>query len=108
MFSATGPVYYLNGAEVSREEFKKVFPEQKLTAAPGGQQPGTWPQHSDALGVHPDQIPEAAEVARRHGVPTNFDADGCAVLTGPAHRKKLAELYGFFDKNGGYGDPQRK
>ena len=68
---------------------------------------GTWPMKSEALGVCPSQIPEAVEQARKLGVPTSFAPDGRAILTGPQHRKRLAEGLGFYDRNGGYGDPRR-
>jgi len=68
----------------------------------------TWPMCSDALGVAPSQIEEATKEARALGVPTEFMADGRAVLTGPQHRKALAEATGHYDLNGGYSDPQRR
>jgi putative FmdB family regulatory protein len=67
--------------------------------------PGNWPILSDALGCNPSQIQESMEVASKHGVPTEFTPDGRAILTGPAHRKAYARLYGFHDRNGGFGDP---
>lgn len=67
-----------------------------------------WPMKSDALGVLPEQIPEAMEEARRHGVPTEFDPHtGEAILTSPGHRKRYAEMYGIYDRNGGWSDPQQ-
>jgi hypothetical protein len=68
----------------------------------------TWPMESDALGVHPDQVAEARKESERLGVPTNFTSDGKAILESRAHRKAFAEALGFYDRNGGYGDPQRK
>lgn len=59
---------------------------------------------SDALGVHPDQVPEAMEHARRHGVPTDFAEDGRAVIRSRAHQKALCKVLGFHNKDGGYGD----
>jgi len=64
-----------------------------------------WPMYSDAMGVHPDQIPEAVESAKRHGVPTDFLPDGRVEWTSPSHRKNYCRAYGVHDKNGGYGDP---
>lgn len=69
--------------------------------------PGTWPLKSDALGVHPSQVNEAVEQSRKLGVPTEFTPDGRAVLTSQAHRKRYAEAVGFYDRNGGYGDPRK-
>jgi hypothetical protein len=66
-----------------------------------------WPMRSDALGVHPDQIPEAIAEAAKSGVRVNFDGEGRAILESPKHRKEYAESMGFFDRQGGYGDPQR-
>jgi hypothetical protein len=60
---------------------------------------------SDALGVQPEQIPEAVEASARAGCPTQFTRDGRAILTGPAHRKALARSLRLHDNNGGYGDP---
>ena len=74
---------------------------------PGGKRPATWPLHSDAMAVHPSQIPEAMAAAKKHGVPTDFDSAGRAILTGQRHRKEYAEkVRGVFDMDGGYGDPQ--
>jgi putative FmdB family regulatory protein len=69
---------------------------------------GNWPMKSEALGVHPDQIGEAVEQARKLGIPTEFTKDGRPILTSPGHRKRYAEALGFWDKNGGYSDPCRK
>lgn len=67
-----------------------------------------YPLFSDAMGVHPAQIPEMRRLARQRGVPTEFTKDGRAVLTSRGHRKDFGEAFGFFDKDGGYGDPQRR
>lgn len=67
-----------------------------------------WPMKSDALGVHPSQIEEAREESRKMGVPTDFTKDGRAILTSARHRKRYAEAHGIYDRNGGYGDPQRR
>lgn len=69
---------------------------------------GNWPMLSDALGVNPDQISEAEAHSRSIGIPTHFTADGRAILESPGHRKRYAEALGFFDRNGGYSDPQRR
>lgn len=67
-----------------------------------------WPMKSDALGVHPSQIAEARELSVKFGVPTDFTPDGRAILNDPHHRRQYAESQGFYDRNGGYSDPQRK
>ena len=69
---------------------------------------GNWPMYSDNLGVNPDQIPEVEAHSVAIGIPTHFNSEGQAILTSPGHRKRYAEALGFFDRNGGYSDPQRK
>lgn len=69
---------------------------------------GTWPQYSDAAGVHPDQIAEATEHAAACGVPTDFKEDGRAIFTSRAHRRKYCEVHGLYDRDAGYSDAQNK
>ncbi len=66
--------------------------------------PGNWPMLCEASGVHPDQVREATEHARRLGVPTDFTPDGRAILRDRAHRRDYNRAHGFYDRNGGYGD----
>lgn len=64
-----------------------------------------WPLHSDAMAVHPEQIGEARADAIKRGVKTDFDSYGRPILTSRGHRRAYARAYGFFDRNGSYGDP---
>jgi len=100
-------VYRLNGEAVSREEFLRVR-RWRPGDIPGCNRSNCWPMASDAMGVHPDQIAEVMEYDRKHGVPTEYTADGRPILTSREHRKRYAEAHRFFDRNGGYGDPQRR
>ncbi len=103
--------YYVNDVRPNNIWVGGMVYRRDMAAELGQRRPGrcgTWPMKSDALGVAEDQIQEAAEEARRHGVPTEFTKDGRAILTSPKHRKAYAELYGMYDRNGGYGDPQRR
>jgi len=59
---------------------------------------------SDALAVHPDQIPEARAYDKAHGVPTEYKADGRPIFTGRGHRKAYCKAHGVHDNDGGYGD----
>ncbi len=70
--------------------------------------PANWPQYSDAMGCHPDQVVEAAEGAAKAGVPTDFTSDGQAIFESAGHRKAYCEAYGYYDRNGGYSDPAPK
>lgn len=73
---------------------------------PGGHHTTTWPQNmGDSLGVHPDQIPEAMERNKRHGVTgVTYNADGEPLVADRGARKKLLRVEGVHDKQGGYGD----
>lgn len=83
--------------------------ERDFCAEHGGvfHRAGLWPMKSQALGVMPSQIKEAKDYAAKHGVSVDFTPDGDAILTSRKNRREYAELYGMYDKNGGYGDPQR-
>lgn len=108
-FSGTKARYYVGEKEVSKAQYDKATKSKVADLlqghAPGGQHSAGWPLYSDAVGVHPDQIPEAMAEARKHGVPTDFTPDGKVVFTSPGHRRDYCKLYGYFDLNGGYSDP---
>jgi len=71
--------------------------------------PGMWPMKSYALGVLPSQVKQAMEHAKSIGVPTEFcPKTGDAIFTSRLHRKRYAEATGHYDRNGGYGDPQKR
>jgi|LUML01.1.fsa_nt_gb hypothetical protein len=67
----------------------------------------TWPQVSDSVGVNPIQRKSAMKHASDIGIPTEFNRKGQAVFTGKQHRKAYCEETKFFDRNGGYSDPQK-
>jgi hypothetical protein len=100
--------YFLGDRRVTKEEYDRRFPSKlaelfagELLAAHGTT---CWPMRSEALAVHPSQVQEANERAKRHGLGTRYEADGTAVIPSRDERKKLLRLEGFFDKAGGYGD----
>jgi hypothetical protein len=67
-----------------------------------------WPIHSDSMGVNPNQREALIAHLASQGVRCEVDAAGRPILTDPAHRRAVAEARGFYDRNGGYSDPQRK
>lgn len=69
---------------------------------------GRWPLYSDAMGVHPSQISEQVAADKKAGVPINYTPDGRAIYESASQRKRHCEAHGFYDRNGGYGDPQRR
>jgi hypothetical protein len=96
-----GDRYFLDGREVSKELFDQFFPDLPL----GPQQVCFFPPlASDAMAVHPHQVEEAREDAKRKGVPVDFLPDGRPVFTSRQQRRRYLRAYGFKDRNGGYGD----
>lgn len=63
------------------------------------------PVLSDALAVHPKQVKEAIEDARKRGVPTEFAPDGRPLIRSRQHRNAYLRAYGFHDRDAGYSDP---
>ena len=65
----------------------------------------THPIHSEAMGVHPEQIPEARRFCEMAGVKTDFDRTGRPIFRSRKHRKRYARAWNFHDRDGGDGDP---
>jgi hypothetical protein len=91
---------------VTKAAFDARFPDKPLaTVATETYSCGKgWPQASVALAVHPDQVAEANERNKRHGVGVTYAADGTALVPDRAERRKLLRLEGYHDRQGGYGD----
>jgi hypothetical protein len=100
------PTYYLDGRVVTFDVFTEAFPDQLVLPGqvPGGHLPGCWPLPSEAAAVHPAQAREAADHAKKLGVPTEFNGLGQPVFTDRAHRKRFLKAHGMVDRSGGYGD----
>ena len=60
------------------------------------------PYASDALGVHPEQVTEAREEMRKHGVDVDFDKSGRAIIKSDEHFKQVARAGGMYDGKDGY------
>lgn len=121
-----GKVIYKNGRricvledkEVSEAQYDRAFPSKlhEILEMAGkgrgtrrqllaGHQPSCWPMRSEALAVHPDQVQEATEQLKRHGISgVRYEGDGTAVLQDRGARRELLRLEGMVDRQGGYGD----
>lgn len=64
-----------------------------------------WPFKSESFGVHPDQIPEAREHYRRHGLAVDFTKDGAAIMTGPNQHRQMAKADGIWNGRDGFSVP---
>ena len=71
---------------------------------PGGHGTTCWPMVSEALAVHPRQVDQANERARRHGINVAYDQKGNCHIPDRGNRKKILRLEGLRDNSGGYGD----
>ncbi len=105
--------FYLDDREVTEAEYNAATP-QKLdevlrdTSAvrnlPAGHQPSCWPMVSNALSVHPKQVDEANNRAKRHGINVLYKRNGQVVIPDRNERRKLLSLERMHDRLGGYGD----
>jgi hypothetical protein len=96
-----GIFYEVMGQLLTEQEFDEQFTPRPRA----GDSFVAWkPLASDGLAVHPSQVKEATEDAKKKGVPTEFMPDGRPVFTSREQRKRYCQMYGFFDKSGGYGD----
>lgn len=95
---------FIDGVEVTPEEFNKRFPPKPL-GVPLIASPAIWQGfESLALAVHPDQVAEATERNRRHGCSVTYAADGTALIPDRKERARLMKIEGMHDREGGYGD----
>lgn len=102
-----GPRYEVMGILYTEEEYDRKFLAENL-ARDGDSLVQFKALASDALAVHPSQIKEAREDARRKGLgDVDFGADGRPVFTSREKRKAYMKAYGFYDRAGGYGDAHR-
>lgn len=99
-----GPRYFIDGKPVTKKAFDAAFPDKPLVGDLGGQQLGCWPMASEGAAVHPLQVGEAVESAKKRGVPTEFTSDGRPIFTGRDHRRRYLKAYAFHDRDGGFGD----
>ena len=98
------PTYMIGDRTVTREEFDAIMPSKPIGVPLDAHRPDCWPMISEAMGVQPEQVSEAASHARSNGVPTDFTPDGRVIVRDRKHRRELLRLYGMHDNQGGYGD----
>jgi hypothetical protein len=75
---------------------------EMLSAAaptPSSQGLETWPLHSEALGVNPNQIEKFTEDAKKKGVPVTFDTIGRPIFESRRQMKAYCKAYGFYNKS---------
>jgi hypothetical protein len=94
--------------QVSKEEFDRLWAEEQARRPPIEPDPelivgtGNWkkPVLSDALAVHPDQIPQVMERNRLAGVHVEYEPQyGRPILRSSADKKALMRLEKCHDNN---------
>lgn len=104
--------YWLDGAQVTKEVFdeanrqvRAALPQVSSVDRSEGNRPWSKAILSDALAVHPEQIPEVMERNRKHGLEIEYNTeDGRPVLLSRDQRRRLMKIEGVHDRDGGYGD----
>jgi len=96
----------MNDLRDALDQFYQSLHKRRGSGRAGASFRGFRPIKSDALAVHPRQVKEATEDAKKKGVPVDFMPDGRPVFTSRTQRKRYMLAYGFYDKAGGYGDAQ--
>ncbi len=97
--------YFQNGKRSTKKKFKASCCA-KVGGVPmlAGNTPVCWPMKSDALAVHPSQIPEVMERNRKHGLYIEYDPkDGRPILPDQGAKRELLKISKVHDNNGGYG-----
>jgi len=92
--------------DTMRAEIKRqlVAPKPKSSKGKCQSRGNAWskPYASDALGVSPDQIPEAREYLRRNGVTADFNEEGQCLITSSKQFQDVARASGMKDGRDGY------
>jgi len=77
------------------DEVEEVGKQVALKPADAWQRP----KHLEALAVEMEEVPEAMAHDRLHGVPTDYDNDGCPVITGPRHYNAYCKSWGYVNRS---------
>lgn len=80
-----------NGCGRLERDFRADLPALRTSKLPG------WPVVSQAMAVHPRDVPRIAQEAARRGVPTEFTRTGEPILTSPSHRARYMKAFGYVD-----------
>jgi hypothetical protein len=92
--------YFIDGNEVSAEEFEATFPEQRIRVGEEYRPCTFKPIASEALAYHPKQIPEAKEHFQKLGIgDTEIDSTGRPVFRDRQHRRRVLRALGKIDRN---------
>lgn len=91
--------FFIDGAKVSKRRYNRALPDKPIRA--GADLPVGWhtPVLSDALAVHPRQIPEAMARDKLHGLNIEYLPDGRPKITSQAQKRALIKSLGLHENN---------
>jgi len=103
----SGVAYYINGKQVTAEEFGVDSKDDWLTVPP--MIANTYTEHdplmSDGCGVMKAQVSETREAIRHHGIQGAAVHDNGQIrFTSRAARRDFLRMRGLHDNDGSYGD----
>lgn len=110
VLTATGKFkYFVDGQEVSRAKWDKLFPPKKWSAPKVTGNHAGWPRVSRALSVHPKQAGQLRDILKAHGHdPAQVRNDGKLEIRSQKQQREFVKL---FNRNRGkdaqiadYGD----
>lgn len=96
--------YFLDRAEVTKEEYDERFPSKLDTGMPFVSTAWGEPLKSMALACHPEQVQAMNERNKEQGVKTRYDATGMAHIPTREDRNRLLRVEGKHDNDGSFGD----
>ena len=102
--SGATPAYFIDGVEVTKEEYDEAFPSKLEEGTPFVSTAWHDPLSSFAFSCHRDQVAEMNARNKEHGIATRYDATGRAHVPSRTDRNKLMKLEGMHDNDGGYSD----
>lgn len=94
--------YYIDGHKVTKAAFDKAFPPKPIRS--GDDIAIGWHKaiESDALAVHPRQIPEAMARDKAHGLNIEYLPDGRPKLTSQQQKREMCRSLGLHENNAYY------
>ncbi len=66
----------------------------------GVQRTGKYPYESEAMAVDAEDIPRAREIAKAHGINTEYTKSGEPIITSRSHFVQHMRAFGFYERNG--------
>jgi hypothetical protein len=92
--------YFIDRVEVSAKAFLEAFPDKPMATEDGDTALSAVPEMvSEAMAVPIKSIKAHKELAKAHGVPTEFDKHGRPIFTSRDHQRRYAQIHGFVNKD---------